>query len=95
MSDPKTETAQHDRGLSWPTIDTVDLMLRQLERDKATAYWGAPPHADSLAGAEAWLLSLRDWLLTTPPATTDERCCPGAGSMAHVRGCINHPEAGR
>lgn len=30
-----------------------------------------------------------------PPATTDERCCPGAGSMAHVRGCINHPEAGR
>ena len=21
-----------------------------------------------------------------------ERCCPGAGSMAHVRGCVNHPE---
>lgn len=21
-----------------------------------------------------------------------ERCCPGAGSMAHVRGCANHPE---
>ena len=21
-----------------------------------------------------------------------ERCCPGAGSMAHVRGCFNHPE---
>lgn len=22
-------------------------------------------------------------------------CCPGAGSMAHVRGCQNHPEADR
>lgn len=22
-------------------------------------------------------------------------CCPGAGSMAHVRGCRNHPEADR
>lgn len=22
-----------------------------------------------------------------------EQCCPGHGSMAHVRGCINHPEA--
>lgn len=27
----------------------------------------------------------------------DERpgCCPGAGTMAHVRACMNHPEAGR
>lgn len=23
------------------------------------------------------------------------RCCPGEGSMAHVRGCVNHPEAER
>jgi len=23
------------------------------------------------------------------------RCCPGDGSMAHVRGCVNHPEAAR
>ena len=23
---------------------------------------------------------------------TDERCCPGHGTMAHVRGCVNHPE---
>lgn len=22
-------------------------------------------------------------------------CCPGSGTMAHVRGCINHPEADR
>lgn len=22
-------------------------------------------------------------------------CCPGEGSMAHVRGCVNHPEAER
>lgn len=25
--------------------------------------------------------------------TAEERCCPGAGTMAHVRGCANHPEA--
>jgi hypothetical protein len=25
-------------------------------------------------------------------AYREDRCCPGAGSMAHVRGCRNHPE---
>lgn len=27
--------------------------------------------------------------------TSSERCCPGQGSMAHVRGCHNHPEYGQ
>lgn len=62
---PKTETT-HDRGLSWPTVSTVNLMLRQLERDRKTPYWSERPHADSLDGAEAWLLSLRDWLSSSP-----------------------------
>lgn len=26
---------------------------------------------------------------------TDIRCCPGAGTMAHVRGCAHHPESER
>lgn len=25
----------------------------------------------------------------------EQPCCPGAGTMAHVRGCVNHPEADR
>jgi hypothetical protein len=49
----------------------VDLMLNQLYRDRATAYWGKPPHADSLDGAEAWLLSLRDWLREEPACASD------------------------
>ncbi|GAA2007913.1 hypothetical protein GCM10009719_16950 [Nocardioides kribbensis] len=27
------------------------------------------------------------------PSRSESPCCPGAGSMAHVRGCRNHPEA--
>jgi hypothetical protein len=36
--------------------------------------------------------------LSSPaPAERDAevRCCPGHGSMAHTRGCVNHPEADR
>lgn len=58
-------------ALARPTVATVDLMLRQLHRDRATAYWGKPPHADSLDGAEAWLLSLRDWLRGEPACASD------------------------
>lgn len=29
------------------------------------------------------------------PSRGESPCCPGAGSMAHVRGCRNHPEADR
>ena len=66
MTQSAEKDAPHDRGLSWPTVETVNLMLRQLERDRATAYWSEPPHSESLDGAEAWLLSLRDWLDSTP-----------------------------
>lgn len=48
-------------------------MLAQLERDRKTAYWGTPPHSESLDGAEAWLQSLREWLPATsviPPGGT-------------------------
>lgn len=61
-----SQAVAHDRGNAWPTVATVDLMLAQLQRDRATAYWGEPPHSRSLDGAEAWLLSLRDWLEATP-----------------------------
>lgn len=44
-----------------PSTQTIDLMLNQLARDRRTAYWGVPPHSRSLDGAEAWLLSMRDW----------------------------------
>lgn len=62
-----SDEQRHDRGYSWPTVETVNLMLAQLQRDRATAYWGEPPHLGSLDGAEAWLLSLRDWLWSHPP----------------------------
>jgi hypothetical protein len=52
----------HAPGDSHPTVETVDLMLAQVERDKGTAYWDTDPHRAWLAGAEAWLSSLRDWL---------------------------------
>lgn len=52
----------HQGGLSWPTVATVDMLLDQIQRDRTTLYWGEPPHSESLDGAEAWLLSLRDWV---------------------------------
>jgi hypothetical protein len=44
------------------TTDLVDQLLAQVERDRAVGYWQAPEHRDTLAGAETWLSSLRDWL---------------------------------
>lgn len=44
------------------TVRTVDALLTQIEQDRNTPYWSQPPHSESLDGAEAWLLSLRDFL---------------------------------
>lgn len=51
----------------WPTTETVDSMLAQLEVDRNSPYWQEQPHADSLAGAEVWLQSLRDHLTNAKP----------------------------
>lgn len=44
------------------TTDVVDQLLAQVERNRAVGYWQADEHRDTLAGAETWLSSLRDWL---------------------------------
>lgn len=37
-----------------------------------------------------------DWLAEQKAEDeTRKQCCPGAGTLAHVRGCVNHPEHGR
>lgn len=53
---------EHAAGHSRPTRATVDLMIAQAERDRATAYWSDPPRDADLDAVEAWLRSLRDWL---------------------------------
>jgi len=50
----------------FPTAESVEVMLAQLARDRRTAYWGQHPHVGALEGAEAWLLSLRDHLSSSP-----------------------------
>jgi len=44
------------------TTDVVDQLLSQVVRDRAVGYWQADEHRGTLAGAETWLSSLRDWL---------------------------------
>jgi hypothetical protein len=58
----REESPQHASGDGWPTVDTVDLMLRQLRADRKQSYWRDGRHAAILDGAESWLLSLRDYL---------------------------------
>lgn len=53
---------EHSRGLSWPTVETVDLMLRQVEKDRTVPYWQGDPHSETLVHVKVWLDSLRDWL---------------------------------
>lgn len=44
------------------TVAAVDLMLRRVELDRRLSPYWYQGHPDILAGAEAWLLSLRDWV---------------------------------
>lgn len=66
---PGSTSDRHDQGHSWPTVATVDLMLQQLRLDRDKPYWSELPQRDYLDGAQAWLLSLRDWLENTTPLT--------------------------
>lgn len=57
-----TGTPRHKAGMRPPTLEDVEVMLAQVDRDKDTAYWGDQAGREALGYVEAWLRSLGDWI---------------------------------